>query len=121
MSFCHSDFAVGDRVRIRQWDDMVDEFGTDRYGGVATSDWCSFPHGMAFFCGQEYEIVDITPRYLADGIRFAFKLIRVHHLQPDIHRDGWTVCAEMLEFSDQKRNSKCGVEVSGLDEILEGF
>ena len=29
-------YKVGDKVRIRQWDDMKEEFGRDRCDGIGT-------------------------------------------------------------------------------------
>lgn len=47
-------FAVGDRVRIRDWDDMVAEFGVDEDGDIPCA--YMFTEGMQGFCGAEYII-----------------------------------------------------------------
>lgn len=31
-------FEVGDRVRVRQWGDMVDEYGTNSLGSISIRD-----------------------------------------------------------------------------------
>lgn len=47
-------FAVGDRVRIRDWDDMASEFGIDEDGEIPCR--YIFAQAMRVFCGQEYTI-----------------------------------------------------------------
>ena len=32
-------YKVGDKVRVREWDDMEKEFGLDEYGGIVV---CGF-------------------------------------------------------------------------------
>lgn len=48
-------FKVGELVRIRQWDDMVKEFGTSATGLVNCK--CFFTDGMKPLCGKYAEIV----------------------------------------------------------------
>ena len=43
-------FAVGDRVRIRDWDDMASEFGVDEDGEIPCK--YIFAQAMRDFCGQ---------------------------------------------------------------------
>ena len=47
-------FKVGDRVRIREWDDMKGEFGLDRDGDIASP--MSFTGQMRHLCGRAVEI-----------------------------------------------------------------
>lgn len=56
-------FAVGDRVRIRDWDDMASEFGVDEDGEIPCK--YIFTPAMRDFCGQEYTIS--TTRNNPDG------------------------------------------------------
>lgn len=56
-------FAVGDRVRIRDWDDMASEFGVDEDGEIPCK--YIFTPAMRVFCGQEYTIS--TTRNNPDG------------------------------------------------------
>ena len=56
-------FAVGDRVRIRDWDDMASEFGVDEDGEIPCK--YIFAREMRVFCGQEYTIS--TTRNNSDG------------------------------------------------------
>lgn len=48
-------FAVGDRVRIRDWDDMASEFGMDEDSKIPCK--YIFTQAMRVFCGQEYTIL----------------------------------------------------------------
>ena len=57
-------FKVGELVRIRQWDDMVKEFGTDGFGSVACRYF--FTVAMKTLCGKYAEIKDLR----VDGIVF---------------------------------------------------
>ena len=57
-------FKVGELVRIRQWDDMVKEFGTRSTGSVNCK--CLFTVAMKPLCGKYAEIKD----FRVDGIVF---------------------------------------------------
>ena len=57
-------FKVGELVRIRQWNDMVKEFGTRSTGSVNCR--CLFTEGMKLLCGKYAEIKDLR----VDGIVF---------------------------------------------------
>lgn len=50
-------FKVGDKVRIRQWDDMKKEFGTVSWGAINCSN--SFTEGMRELCGKKATISHI--------------------------------------------------------------
>ena len=50
-------FKVGELVRIRQWDDMVKEFGTSSTGSVNCR--CYFTVDMKPLCGKYAEIKDL--------------------------------------------------------------
>lgn len=51
-------FKVGDRVRIRAWDDMANEFGRDVFGNIECK--LSFVPQMKHLCGREYMIEKIS-------------------------------------------------------------
>ena len=50
-------FRPGDLVRIRQWDDMKQEFGTNGWGGIACK--FTFVDDMAELCGMTAVIAEI--------------------------------------------------------------
>lgn len=62
-------YKIGDKVRVRQWDDMVEEFGTDEVGRINIKTGCRFTEEMKKFCGGVYEICSILERVylLKDG------------------------------------------------------
>lgn len=62
-------YKIGDKVRVRQWDDMVEEFGTDEAGRIDTKTGERFTEEMKEFCGGVYEICSILGRnyLLKDG------------------------------------------------------
>ena len=51
------EFKIGDRVRIRQWEDMEKEFGTDSDGDISVC--VSFVKGMRHLCEREAIITEI--------------------------------------------------------------
>lgn len=50
-------YNVGDKVTIRQWDDMESEFGLDEYGGIKVPK--RFIKSMKQYCGQTLSIVHV--------------------------------------------------------------
>ncbi len=77
-----NEFKVGDRVRIREWDDMVKEFAHS-----VSCIYCSgsFVDGMKPLCGRTATITDIDGRYVF--LQFDDKF-------GDI---GWTYTTDMIE------------------------
>lgn len=53
-------YKVGDKVRVRQWDDMAKEFG-ESFGSIDIPHFY-FPRSMEKYCG---EVVTIEKRILA--------------------------------------------------------
>lgn len=52
---------LGDRVIVRTWDDMMEEFGSDPYGDIAVHpNKLSFVLGMKPFCGKEFVVIRIV-------------------------------------------------------------
>lgn len=62
-------FKVGDKVKVREWDDMEKEFGVDRDGDIHMPLWL-FMSNMKEFCGNIYTINDVLSNgYKMDGTR----------------------------------------------------
>ena len=78
-------FKVGELVRIRQWDDMVKEFGTRSTGSVNCR--CLFTKGMKHLCGKYAEIKDLR----VDGIVF------LHFFNCDDSVENWNYSTDMIE------------------------
>lgn len=51
------EFSVGDRVRVRQWDDMAREFGVD---GDSIRCNMTFLRSMKDLCGKEFTITRLS-------------------------------------------------------------
>ena len=47
-------YRVGDKVKVREWDDMVEEFGTDEDGGIDCN--MCFVEYMKKYCGKEMTV-----------------------------------------------------------------
>lgn len=52
-------YKVGDIVQIRQWDDMVKEFGVNHYGVIRCNN-CGFVIEMKKYCGKKLRIIAIN-------------------------------------------------------------
>ena len=78
-------FKVGELVRIRQWDDMVKEFGTRSTGSVNCR--CHFTVAMKTLCGKYAEIKDLR----ADGIVF----LRFFNCDDSV--ENWNYSTDMIE------------------------
>lgn len=61
-------FKVGELVRIRQWDDMVEEFGTNSFGTIMCH--CCFTEGMKHLCGKYAEIVSLAENDVVVKLKF---------------------------------------------------
>lgn len=51
------EFKIGDKVRIRNWEDMAEEFGTREDGHIPCNK--TFTQGMKHLCGKEFEITEL--------------------------------------------------------------
>lgn len=56
--------CVGDRVRVRRWDDMEAELGLDSCGNIDAA--CGFIRTMSKFCGHTATISSIRNDYIAE-------------------------------------------------------
>jgi hypothetical protein len=86
------EFHVGDKVQIREWDDMKDEFGVNAVGEVATR--AIFTKDMRKLCGRtaiiydirEDRIVKLTDWDDSRGTSWAFDLdmLKPYEIVPNI-------------------------------------
>lgn len=56
-----SKFQIGDKLRIRQWDDMVKEFGIDENGNISCT--FVFTKQMKILCGQPFTVSSIVKSF----------------------------------------------------------
>lgn len=79
------EIRVGDRLRIREWDDMAAEFGI-RDGEIQCD--ATFVQGMKRLCGMPFTVKDIRgteryySRYESEEDGFAAWIITAHMLEP---------------------------------------
>ncbi len=92
-------YNVGDKVTIRQWDDMESEFGLDEYGGIKVPK--AFTKYMKQYCGQTLPIVHVTRHappffdsYHLEGSAVIFSSPMFEQSYPTV------VCASTLSFDD---------------------
>ena len=65
-------YKVGDKIKIREWEDMEKEFGLDYNGNIKCE--CTFVRNMKRYCGKTLEILKITAKgnYFVEGNCFTF-------------------------------------------------
>lgn len=79
------EIRVGDRLRIREWDDMADEFGI-RNGEIQCD--ATFVQGMKRLCGMPFTVKDIRDtdrhyrKYRSEEAGFFGWIIKAHMLEP---------------------------------------
>lgn len=66
-----SKYNVGDRVVIREWDDMEKEYGLTFSSDINCH--YTFAKGMRYLCGKEFTIKKID--YKLDGVMSSLKKI----------------------------------------------
>lgn len=83
-------FETGDRVVVRPYEEMADEYGVDYYGDIfgGTMPYM-FNKRMKIYCG---EAGVITGFYNHDVI--------INFDNPDLNGSHWSFCKEMLELEN---------------------
>lgn len=91
------EFQVGDRCRIRSWDDMKSEFGLNDTGSIDVPKL--FTPLMRELCGRDFTIKDITensiPLYKSEE--------RIEYIG---NTGGWQITGDMLELASPEREMK---------------
>lgn len=107
-------FKVGDRVRIRDWDDMEREYGTDSDGDIKVPD-VGFGRCMRHLCGRYVTINDI----FQDGF------ITLKDWSDTSGNIEWSFTKEMVEPAEEntlKQTSitidKYGINISSHDGMI---
>lgn len=77
-----TEFKAGDRVVIRDWDDMMEEYGPNGVGGIACL--FSFTDAMAKYCGTELVVRCIHDRRVhfvkADPGHYNYSTDMIRHI-----------------------------------------
>lgn len=97
-------FKVGDRVRIRQWDDMAAEFEVD-HGNIECR--CGFTDSMKKFCGRTAEIVNLSNQQeKTDRWRESWE-VRLRFDDKSDGVGGWCYSTHMIELEEEPQQPKC--------------
>lgn len=93
-------FSPGDHVTVRTWDSMMEEYGSDPYGGIAVHpNKLSFVLGMKPYCGKEFTVVRIVhDKGLPDEPVYFLNYLPDAHVDPsdDNSLYGWFFTSAML-------------------------
>jgi len=57
------DIVIGTTYRIREWDDMAQEFGLDSMGNIPVNEDTSFLKEMKCLCGQLHTVTGFDTGY----------------------------------------------------------
>lgn len=90
-------FEVGDLVRIRDWDDMHDEFPLSSDGDLITKSGVRFNTAMKKICGRQGYIRGVVP--YKDGC-FSVTL--------SCETGRWHITSEMIEYAGRTERQKMG-------------
>lgn len=59
------DIHIGDVLRVRQWDDMLKEFGSDEHGKIKSR--YGFAESCKYLCGMQFVVTEIRMFALGMG------------------------------------------------------
>ena len=95
------EYKVGDRVRIKTWEKMVDEYEINNFGDIVVDARSYFLRSMKEYCGNVYVIRDAGINYKLEGIdRYYFNddMIEQKELTKEDLKTGMIV-----EYRDKSR------------------
>lgn len=83
------DIKVGDFVQIKDFDDMIREFGRTRQGGVDCK--CTFTVDMKHLCGVVAKVTDIRRGIWAEG------MVVTLDFPNGVKGTGWSYSTDMIK------------------------
>lgn len=110
------EYKVGDRVRIKTWEKMVDEYEIDNFGDIVVDTRLYFLRSMKEYCGNVYVIRDAGINYKLEGIdtfRFSDDMIEQKELTKEDLKTGMIV-----EYRDKTRGMIIGDNIVEPDTFL---
>lgn len=111
------EISVGDRLRVRSWESMAAEFGTDDDGWAICCRF-KFMREMMNICGEPFTVKEI-----ADGIGGRAYLseegTEMIGCEYTWRPKGWLISADMLEPYTEDEELE-GVSVDSLFDMLSG-
>lgn len=110
------EYKVGDRVRIKTWEKMVDEYEIDNFGDIVVDARLYFLRSMKEYCGNVYVIRDADINYKLEGIdtfKFNDDMIEQKELTKDDLKTGM-----IIEYRDKSRGVIIGDTIVEPDTFL---
>lgn len=103
-------FKVGDRVRIKSWEQMEKEFGKNSDGGIdCIACKCGFNSEMRHLCGRTATISEIND----------YK-VKLTDWSDDTGGLYWTISTDMIELVDTSKLSKSDLQEGDIVTDREG-
>lgn len=89
-------YEVGDKLRIRQWDDMVNEYSySESVGAIDIPGSALFLQGMRHLCGQTFTVSGRTD----------YGSVYKYYSEEGLEEDCWAITDGMLEPIDDTAQS----------------
>lgn len=110
------EYKVGDRVRIKTWEKMVDEYEINNFGDIVVDGRLYFLRSMKEYCGNVYVIRNAGINYKLEGINtssFNDNMIEQKELTKDDLKTGM-----IIEYRDKTRGIIIGDTIVELDKFL---
>ena len=95
MDIQNRNFEIGDTVAVRDWDDMVAEYGSNGAGNICFR-YCAFIDSMRFLCGR----VGVVSSLENDGPHPIVTL-------DGVDTQGYVLTPEMLRILDRYDGKSC--------------
>ena len=105
--------SVGENVRIRQWDDMADEFGFDDVGIPCAA---TFVDQMKYLCGEEFTVTNVLREGYTD--MYGNKYYSVKGC-PNAHE--YTISSDMIEPIDIVDSPNDVFDSSAISDFLNSM
>lgn len=91
-------YKVGDKVRVRQWDDMAKEFGVNN--GNIPINGCLFVKEMKQYCGRTYEVYGKSLYYILATENEVLEWCFTDSMLEDVNSLSYTPDSSTLETED---------------------
>lgn len=103
--------SVGEKVRIRQWDDMAEEFGFNAIGIPCAS---SFVNDMKYLCGKEFTVTDVSDARRINKYGDKYYLVRGC-------TTSYTISSDMIEPIDMVDSPNVVFDSSAISDFLNSM
>lgn len=103
------EFSVGDTVIVKEWDEMVDEYGLQRDGVIDTT--YVFPEEMAKYCGKTATVVGCEEADFTDYDSKGIQELYLDFDDPRLDIESWHFTADMVK--------RCEPEELVIDDVTK--